>query len=83
MGAWLREELEALGYGFAGEPRGGNGTGEMVAVFYRKVRFELLHMGHFWLSEDPHVPGTVSTPVSTSFPTTIGFPGMVLSDCLG
>ena len=35
MGTWLREQLEPAGYGFVGEPRGGDGTGEMMAVFYR------------------------------------------------
>ena len=58
MGAWLREQLEPAGYGFAGKPRGGDGTGEMMAVFYRKSRFTLLDSGHFWLSETPDVPGS-------------------------
>ena len=59
MGAWLREQLEPAGYGFVGEPRGGDGTGEMMAVFYRKSRFTLLDSGHFWLSETPSIPGSV------------------------
>lgn len=34
--------------------------GEMTAIWYRHDRFEPLGHGHFWLSETPHVPGSVS-----------------------
>ena len=34
--------------------------GEMMAVFYRRERFEKLAEGHFWLSETPDVPGSSS-----------------------
>ena len=34
--------------------------GEMMAVFYKKARFEKLAGGHFWLSETPDVPGSKS-----------------------
>ena len=59
MGEWLRQQLSG-DYEFAGEPRGGDGTGEMMAVFVRRSRFTLLEPpGHFWLSETPSVPGSV------------------------
>ncbi|SFI81245.1 endonuclease/exonuclease/phosphatase family protein [Planctomicrobium piriforme] len=34
--------------------------GEMMAVFYRKSRFDLVEGGHFWLSETPDVAGSKS-----------------------
>lgn len=34
--------------------------GEMTPVFWKKDRFEKLDGGHFWLSEQPDVPGSVS-----------------------
>ena len=49
------------GYGFHGVGRDdGKREGEFVPVMYRKDRFELLESGHFWLSESPDVPGSVS-----------------------
>jgi len=36
----------------------GRESGEMMALFYRKDRFEKLAGGHFWLSETPDVPGS-------------------------
>lgn len=38
----------------------GKDRGEMVAVYWRKSRFELVDAGHFWLSETPEVPGSRS-----------------------
>jgi glycerophosphoryl diester phosphodiesterase/endonuclease/exonuclease/phosphatase family metal-dependent hydrolase len=38
----------------------GQERGEMMALFYRKSRFEKLAGGHFWLSETPDVPGSKS-----------------------
>ena len=49
------------GYDFHGVGRDdGSSTGEMTAIFYRTDRFERLDAGHFWLSETPEVPGSVS-----------------------
>ncbi len=36
----------------------GREKGEMMAVFYRKARFDKLAGGHFWLSETPDVAGS-------------------------
>lgn len=38
----------------------GGSKGEMTALFYRTNRFEKIDGGHFWLSEKPDVPGSVS-----------------------
>ena len=38
----------------------GADAGEQTAVFYRTDRFEKTGGGHFWLSETPDVPGSVS-----------------------
>ncbi len=38
----------------------GSDRGEMTALFFRKDRFEQLDAGHFWLSETPDVPGSIS-----------------------
>lgn len=38
----------------------GRVRGEMTAIWYRRERFEPLEAGHFWLSETPHLPGSVS-----------------------
>lgn len=45
---------------FAAGRDDGKDGGEMMAVFYRKSRFEKLDGGHFWLSETPHVAGSKS-----------------------
>jgi endonuclease/exonuclease/phosphatase family metal-dependent hydrolase len=34
--------------------------GEMTALYFRRDRFEKLEGGHFWLSETPEIPGSVS-----------------------
>lgn len=48
-------------YSFVGVSRDdGRQQGEMVPLFYRKKRFQLVHAGHFWLSETPHLPGSQS-----------------------
>ena len=49
-------EYEVLGVG----REDGKERGEMMAVFWRKDRFEVLDSGHFWLSETPEIPGTKS-----------------------
>lgn len=38
----------------------GKSKGEHVPIFYRKDRFEILDSGHFWLSETPEIPGSMS-----------------------
>ena len=54
---YLRDNLE--GYIFYGAGRD-NGVlaGEMCAVYYRSNRFRRVGGGHFWLSEEPQVPGS-------------------------
>lgn len=47
------------GYGVEAAGRDdGKEAGEMAALFYRLERFERLAGGHFWLSEQPDVPGS-------------------------
>jgi endonuclease/exonuclease/phosphatase family metal-dependent hydrolase len=49
------------GYGvFAAGRDDGKEKGEMMAVYWRKDRFEKVDGGHFWLSETPNVPGSKS-----------------------
>lgn len=38
----------------------GADDGEMCAILYRPDRFKKLDEGHFWLSRDPHKPGSTS-----------------------
>ncbi len=38
----------------------GREAGEMTAMFYKTDRFEPMDEGHFWLSEQPDKPGSVS-----------------------
>ncbi len=60
---FLREKLP--GYAFHGVGReDGNAKGEYVPVMYKKDRFELIDSGHFWLSETPDVPGSMSWDTS-------------------
>ncbi|TWU36517.1 Endonuclease/Exonuclease/phosphatase family protein [Novipirellula aureliae] len=42
----------------------GGDEGEMTAIFYRTDRFEEVDMGHFWLSETPAIPGSMSWDTS-------------------
>ncbi len=47
-------------YGFYGAGRtDGCLLGEYSGIFFRSSRFSLVDSGTFWLSETPHVPGTV------------------------
>jgi endonuclease/exonuclease/phosphatase family metal-dependent hydrolase len=56
---YLHEHLP--GFGFVGVGRDdGTDAGEMCAIFYSRSAFDLLDSGHFWLSETPEVPGSVS-----------------------
>ena len=47
-------------YAWFGTGRRGDGGGEHMGVFYRRDRMQLLDSGHFWLSETPEVPGSIS-----------------------
>ncbi len=49
-------EFESFG---VGRDRGDD-QGEMTAIFFRRDRFEQIEGGHFWLSETPDVPGSIS-----------------------
>lgn len=43
-----------------GRGRLADGTGESVAIFYRRDRFDLIEGGHFWLSDAPDKPGSAT-----------------------
>lgn len=51
-------------YDWLGVGRDADGTGEMTAIFYRKAAFDVQDSGHFWLSETPDVPGSMSWDTS-------------------
>ena len=56
-GAFLRAGLPQ--YDFHGVGRDdGKAAGEFAPVLWRKKRFERVDGGHFWLSEEPDVPGS-------------------------
>lgn len=56
---FLAQQLS--GYGVVGVGRDdGKQAGEMMAIYFRKARFELLEEGHFWLSETPEKIGSKS-----------------------
>lgn len=58
-----RDELASKleGYGVFGVGRDdGQDSGEMMAIYYREDRFEMLAGGHFWYSETPAVAGSKS-----------------------
>jgi endonuclease/exonuclease/phosphatase family metal-dependent hydrolase len=51
-------------YRWFGLSRRGNREDEHMGVFYRPDRLKLLDSGHFWLSETPDKPGSMSWNVS-------------------
>jgi endonuclease/exonuclease/phosphatase family metal-dependent hydrolase len=56
---YLAEKLPE--YGVLGVGRDdGKDRGEMMAIYWRKERFEVLDSGHFWLSLTPDIPGSRS-----------------------
>jgi len=55
---YLAEQL--IGYGWIGQGRQEDGTGEMTAILYKKDRLLPLESGHVWLSESPELPGSKS-----------------------
>lgn len=57
------EDLKAMmpGYDFVAAGRDdGKSSGEACPVFFDRNRFTLLNSGHFWLSETPSQPGSMS-----------------------
>lgn len=38
----------------------GKTKGEIMAVFYRRSRLEVLSTNHFWLSDTPEIPGSTT-----------------------
>lgn len=56
--AYLDEVLKE--YRYFGIGRDGDGTGEMTAVFFQWKVLLPVESGHFWLSETPEVPGSIS-----------------------
>lgn len=49
-------EYESIGVG----RDDGKQKGEMTALWFRRKQFDLLDSGHFWLSERPSEPGSIS-----------------------
>lgn len=47
-------------YGWIGMGRDGGNSGEFMAIFYRRDRFEPAEHGHFWLSDTPAIAGSRS-----------------------
>jgi endonuclease/exonuclease/phosphatase family metal-dependent hydrolase len=56
---YLAKELAEYDYSGVGRDDGKE-AGEMMALYYRRARFEKLDGGHFWLSETPDVVGSKS-----------------------
>jgi endonuclease/exonuclease/phosphatase family metal-dependent hydrolase len=55
----------------------GQEKGEMMALYYRKDRFDKVYSGHFWLSESPDDPGSKSW--DSSLPRMVTW--VKLTDC--
>jgi endonuclease/exonuclease/phosphatase family metal-dependent hydrolase len=58
----LREVAADLpaSYDSVGEGREGGGRGEEMRVFFDTTRLRLVAHGHYWLSDTPEVPGSMS-----------------------
>lgn len=56
---YLAQQLPGYDSLGVGREDGGD-KGEMMAVFYRRERFEKVEAGHFWLSKTPDVVGSKS-----------------------
>lgn len=65
---FIRENLPD--YEFYGVPRGGGSDTalEMAPILFRRSAFRLVDRGCFWLSDTPHLPGSVSW--GAAFPRT-------------
>lgn len=48
------------GYGWIGIDRRGGHDDEHMGIFYRRDRLNLVDFGHFWLSDTPQLPGSIS-----------------------
>lgn len=68
---YVREHLP--GYHFHGIRRGGYGESEMemAPLLFKTSTFELIEGGHFWLSETPNVPGSMSW--GSAYPRTLSW----------
>ena len=71
QGNYIVEKLPE--YSWFGVSRRGDQTDEHMGVFYRKERFRLADSGHFWLSETPDKPGSVSWNMSLPRMVTWGY----------
>ena len=58
QGDYLAAQLP--GYAWFGRGRQADGGGEQMGVFYRKAALRLRASGHFWLSDTPEVPGSIT-----------------------
>lgn len=58
QGDYIVQKLPA--YAWIGVDRRGGRADEHMGIFYRRDRLRLIDFGHFWLSDTPHVPGSVS-----------------------
>lgn len=56
---FLKKHLSDYGFHGVGRDDGGE-KGEFVPLMWRNDRFEMIDAGHFWLSQTPEVPGSVS-----------------------
>ncbi len=57
----LRELAAGLpDYEWIGLGRGGGSQDEFTAIFFRRDRFEPVAFDHFWLSDTPHVIGSIT-----------------------
>ena len=56
---FLAESMPAYTAIGVGRDRGDD-SGEMTAIFFKTDRFEKVDEGHFWLSETPEIPGSIS-----------------------
>ncbi|MFO0929755.1 MAG: endonuclease/exonuclease/phosphatase family protein [Gemmataceae bacterium] len=80
--AFLRDRLPE--FAFVGVGRDDGVRGEMVPLFVRRDRFEVVTEGHFWLSDTPHLPGSRSwgnsVPRMTSWAAlrSVAVPGQML-----
>lgn len=63
QGKYLHESLPEYGFHEVGR-NDGKTEGEYVPIMYKKDRFQVSDSGHFWLSETPNIPGSMSWDTS-------------------
>ena len=73
MALWINDALPQ--YCFIGCGRDANLDGEQVTIAYRRDRFSLVALNHFWHSETMNVPGSI-------FPEQSVFPRLCSDCCL-